>query len=207
MPGIYSLKASRHPSCKAVSRFRHRCSLQLLVRHGADPNIPDKDGDTPMHEALRHHTLLQLKTVGTPPGHGLSIGICPNDSNAAKIRADGNGGGMSVRNHPVRDHRTLPDDLNNMQSVISQTVMNPCPVDQTIDLWVVKGPAQLDMFPSPVSTVQRLMVELLEAANEFRRLHNDSEVDESVADTDQKDDDVATIASMVSNQPIFYASM
>lgn len=158
-----------------------------------------------MHEALRHHTLLQLKTVSTPPGHGLSIGIWSNDSNTAKIRADGSGG-MSVRNllgnHLVRDHQTLPDDLDDMQSVISRTVMNPCPVDQAVDMWAAKSPTQLEMFPSPVSTVQRLMVELLEAANEFRRLHNGSEGDENVNNTDQKDDDVAKIASMVSNHSV-----
>lgn len=155
-----------------------------------------------MHEALRHHTLLQLKTVSTPPGHGLSIGMWSNDSNTAKIRADGSGG-MSVRNllgnHQVRDHRTLPDDLDD-KSVISRTVTNPCSVDQAVDMCAAKGPTQLEMFPSPVSTVQRLMVELLEAANEFRRLHNGSEGDENVTDTDLKDDDVTTITSMVSYQ-------
>ena len=26
-------------------------------------NIPDKDGDTPLHEALRHHTLSQLRQL------------------------------------------------------------------------------------------------------------------------------------------------
>lgn len=26
-------------------------------------NIPDKDGDTPLHEALRNHTLSQLKQL------------------------------------------------------------------------------------------------------------------------------------------------
>lgn len=36
---------------------------QLLVREGANLNIPDKDGDTPLHEALRHHTLSQLRQL------------------------------------------------------------------------------------------------------------------------------------------------
>ena len=26
-------------------------------------NVPDKDGDTPLHEALRHHTLSQLRQL------------------------------------------------------------------------------------------------------------------------------------------------
>ena len=37
--------------------------LQLLVREGCNLNIPDKDGDTPLHEALRHHTLSQLRQL------------------------------------------------------------------------------------------------------------------------------------------------
>lgn len=37
--------------------------LQLLVREGANLNIADKDGDTPLHEALRHHTLSQLRQL------------------------------------------------------------------------------------------------------------------------------------------------
>lgn len=37
--------------------------LQLLVRAGAKLDIQDKDGDTPLHEALRHHTLSQLRQL------------------------------------------------------------------------------------------------------------------------------------------------
>lgn len=36
---------------------------QLLVREGANLNLADKDGDTPLHEALRHHTLSQLRQL------------------------------------------------------------------------------------------------------------------------------------------------
>lgn len=38
-------------------------SSQLLVRAGAKLDIQDKDGDTPLHEALRHHTLSQLRQL------------------------------------------------------------------------------------------------------------------------------------------------
>jgi len=47
--------------------YLHLCLLnanvQLLVREGCSLNIADKDGDTPLHEALRHHTLSQLRQL------------------------------------------------------------------------------------------------------------------------------------------------
>ena len=33
------------------------------MREGANLDIADKDGDSPLHEALRYHTLLQLKQL------------------------------------------------------------------------------------------------------------------------------------------------
>ncbi|KAK2151568.1 hypothetical protein LSH36_359g05024 [Paralvinella palmiformis] len=41
----------------------HHVTAALLVREGCNLNIPDKDGDTPLHEALRHHTLSQLRQL------------------------------------------------------------------------------------------------------------------------------------------------
>lgn len=38
-------------------------SPQLLVRAEAKLDVQDKDGDTPLHEALRHHTLSQLRQL------------------------------------------------------------------------------------------------------------------------------------------------
>lgn len=34
-----------------------------MVSEGANLNVCDKDGDTPLHEALRHHTLSQLRQL------------------------------------------------------------------------------------------------------------------------------------------------
>ena len=36
---------------------------RLLVREGCNLNVTDKDGDTPLHESLRHHTLSQLRQL------------------------------------------------------------------------------------------------------------------------------------------------
>ena len=36
---------------------------QLLVREGSNLDVTDKDGDSPLHEAVRYHTLLQLKQL------------------------------------------------------------------------------------------------------------------------------------------------
>ncbi|XP_050716901.1 E3 ubiquitin-protein ligase MIB1-like isoform X1 [Eriocheir sinensis] len=46
----------------AVERH-HTQIVRLLVREGANLNLADKDGDTPLHEALRHHTLSQLRQL------------------------------------------------------------------------------------------------------------------------------------------------
>ena len=47
-----------------LSRFAHSFYLvRLLVRERCNLNVQDKDGDTPLHEALRHHTLSQLRQL------------------------------------------------------------------------------------------------------------------------------------------------
>ena len=50
----------------AVER-QHVQIVRLLVREGCNLNVQDKDGDTPLHEALRHHTLSQLRQLQDMP--------------------------------------------------------------------------------------------------------------------------------------------
>ena len=35
----------------------------MLVEEGANLDIRDVEGDSPMHDAVRYHTLLQLKSL------------------------------------------------------------------------------------------------------------------------------------------------
>lgn len=51
------------PDCLLGSFFVHILCFQLLVRAEAKLDVQDKDGDTPLHEALRHHTLSQLRQL------------------------------------------------------------------------------------------------------------------------------------------------
>ena len=58
----------RQQKCSSVKELflcfkANSLSSQLLVRAGAKLDIQDKDGDTPLHEALRHHTLSQLRQL------------------------------------------------------------------------------------------------------------------------------------------------
>lgn len=64
----------------AVER-QHVQIVKLLVREGANLNIPDKDGDTPLHEALRHYTLSQLRQLQDVEGFGKLLMGLRNVSN------------------------------------------------------------------------------------------------------------------------------
>lgn len=148
-----------------------------------------------MHEALRHHTLLQLKVVSAPPPPGVGYGNSRRDPNT-KFRTDG-GGGTLLRNflagnRVVREFREITNDVQRQYTLSVTTTTNPCPVETARTLWAAKGPAYLEMFASPISAVQRLMAELLGAADEFRRLRisNNGDVD---SDDDNTDNDVTQV--------------
>jgi len=53
---------SQTPLHLAVQR-QHTQIVRLLVREGSNLDVTDKDGDSPLHEAVRYHTLLQLKQL------------------------------------------------------------------------------------------------------------------------------------------------
>ncbi|KAM6948876.1 E3 ubiquitin-protein ligase mib1 isoform 5-T5 [Aplochiton taeniatus] len=52
-----------HTAMQAASQNGHVDVLKLLLKHNVDLEAEDKDGDTPLHEALRHHTLSQLRQL------------------------------------------------------------------------------------------------------------------------------------------------
>lgn len=151
-----------------------------------------------MHEALRHHTLLQLKTVGSPPPSGAGIENHPRDSNT-KFRSD-SGCGVTLRNilagnRVMREYRDLPQQSFDQYDLVSQTsTTRPYPAETATEIWATKGSSYTETFASPISAVQRLMVELLGAADEFKRLHISASDDDGDFDTDKRDDDI-TIAS------------
>ena len=60
--------------------------VQLLVREGSNLNIPDKDGDTPLHEALRHHTLSQLRQLQDIEEVGKVGSIAETGSGTTKVK-------------------------------------------------------------------------------------------------------------------------
>lgn len=138
-----------------------------------------------MHEALRHHTLLQLKAGGSPPAPGLSLGSNSAKDANTKFRGD-SGGGVTLRNllvgnrsSCIQESRRLPsDDIDDTQA---------CSLNVFKDSSV---------SASHMSTVHRLMTELLGAATEFRRLY--SGLEDGDADDDKDNEVLSLVAAAVS---------
>lgn len=103
----------------AVER-QHAQIVRLLVREGANLNITDKDGDTPMHEALRHHTLSQIKQLqGVKDIGKLLMGLGSQDEvHEAKSSAAiacflaGSGADLSIKNKKGQTPLDLCPDPN-----------------------------------------------------------------------------------------------
>uniref|UniRef100_A0A146LRU8 RING-type E3 ubiquitin transferase n=1 Tax=Lygus hesperus TaxID=30085 RepID=A0A146LRU8_LYGHE len=103
----------------AVER-QHAQIVRLLVREGANLNITDKDGDTPMHEALRHHTLSQIKQLqGVKDIGKLLMGLGSQDEvHEAKSSAAiacflaGSGADLTIKNKKGQTPLDLCPDPN-----------------------------------------------------------------------------------------------
>lgn len=100
----------------AVER-QHVQIVKLLVRNGANLNIPDKDGDTPLHEALRHHTLSQLRQLQDVEGFGkLLMGLRTHTDRKASAGIAcflaANGADLTVKNRKAQTPLDLcPDPI------------------------------------------------------------------------------------------------
>lgn len=106
----------------AVER-QHVQIVKLLVQEGANLNIPDKDGDTPLHEALRHHTLSQLKQLQDVEGFGkLLMGLRnPNNKKASASIAcflAANGADLNLKNRKLQTPLDLCPDPNLCKTLV-----------------------------------------------------------------------------------------
>ncbi|XP_069687495.1 E3 ubiquitin-protein ligase MIB1-like [Periplaneta americana] len=101
----------------AVER-QHTQIVRLLVREGSNLNIPDKDGDTPLHEALRHHTLSQLRQLQDVQDVGkllMGLGSQGADKKSSASIAcflAGNGADLGIKNKKGQTPLDLCPDPN-----------------------------------------------------------------------------------------------
>ncbi|ODN04186.1 E3 ubiquitin-protein ligase mib1, partial [Orchesella cincta] len=102
----------------AVER-QHAQIVRLLVRASANLNLADKDGDTPLHEALRHHTLSQLRQLQDvhQDVSKFIIGLGPaasdrKSSASIAIFLAANGADMTIRNKKSQCALDLCPDPN-----------------------------------------------------------------------------------------------
>ncbi|KAH9516075.1 E3 ubiquitin-protein ligase MIB1 [Dermatophagoides farinae] len=127
----------------AVER-QHTDIVKLLVKNGCNLNIPDKDGDTPLHEALRHHTLSQLRQLQDVQDVGkLLIGLGTsgtekkNSSTIASILVS-NGGDLHAKNKKDQTPLDLCPDphlneaLKKCRKELSQDQENEQPTNSII---------------------------------------------------------------------------
>ncbi|XP_028968353.1 E3 ubiquitin-protein ligase MIB1 [Galendromus occidentalis] len=104
----------------AVER-QHQEIVRLLVNSGANLNVKDKDGDTALHEALRHHTLEQLKHL---QGTALSVNVAPLTSSASSINSNipALNVGLSAKANQSSQDASL--DAGNISAQIAKYLVN-----------------------------------------------------------------------------------
>ncbi|XP_031345282.1 E3 ubiquitin-protein ligase MIB1-like [Photinus pyralis] len=101
----------------AVER-QHTQIVRLLVKETANLNIADKDGDTPLHEALRHHTLSQLRQLQDVQDVGkllMGLGTQGSDKKSSASIAcylAGNGADLTIKNKKGQTPLDLCPDPN-----------------------------------------------------------------------------------------------
>ncbi|XP_041484710.1 E3 ubiquitin-protein ligase MIB1-like [Lytechinus variegatus] len=101
----------------AVER-QHTQIVRLLVRAGSKLDLPDKDGDTPLHEALRHHTLSQLRQLQDMQDVGkllMGLGTQSGDKKSSASIAcflAANGADLNVKNKKGQSPMDLCPDPN-----------------------------------------------------------------------------------------------
>ncbi|XP_023320486.1 E3 ubiquitin-protein ligase MIB1 isoform X2 [Eurytemora carolleeae] len=101
----------------AVER-QHTSIVRLLVREGCNLNITDKDGDTPLHESLRHHTLSQLRQLQDMQDVGkllMGLGSGGSDKKSSASIAcflAANGADLSIKNKKGQTPLDLCPDPN-----------------------------------------------------------------------------------------------
>ncbi|CAN8025960.1 unnamed protein product [Ixodes persulcatus] len=137
----------------AVER-QHAQIVRHLVREGCNLNVPDKDGDTPLHEALRHHTLSQLRHLQDMQDVAKVVSVCLNTGTCWVFYGSGGGLASSL---PRLPHRALfalqllmglgsqGADKKSSASIACFLVSNGA------ELYIKnkKGQAPLDLCPDP----------------------------------------------------------
>ncbi|KAJ8921041.1 hypothetical protein NQ315_015837 [Exocentrus adspersus] len=157
----------------AVER-QHTQIVRLLVREGANLNITDKDGDTPLHEALRHHTLSQLRQLQDVQDVGkllMGLGTQGSDKKSSASIAcflAGNGADLTIKNKKGLTPLDLCPDPNlrrtltkchkdkqsgEMEMGPNQNTQNSNNINSTLDECLVCSDAKREMLFQPCGHV------------------------------------------------------
>lgn len=118
----------------AIQR-QHGEIVKLLVGESANLSLQDKDGDTPLHEALRYHTLLQLKELQDVKDISkllVGFGAPGSRQGSASIACflAANGAELQIKNNKEQTPFDLCPDLN------LRKMLEACHAE-----WMKKSPA------------------------------------------------------------------